>query len=300
MHPAPTADALIDEFVTHLRVERNLSARTVAAYSSDLGGYSGFLARRSVPAQDADHRVVRAYLAELDRAGYARRTIARRLASVRAFYRFLAERGPVLSSPAAVLNTPKIPTTLPEVASAEVVGRLIDTPDGSTDAGIRDRAILELLYASGVRISELTGLDIGHVDFGQRHVRVLGKGAKERIVPLHPLAMERIGLYLRLSRPRLDKGRAGDALFLNRLGTRLTADGARRMFDKHLRSVGEALSLTPHSLRHTFATHLLENGADLRTVQELLGHVALSTTQIYTHLSTKHLREVHKGAHPRA
>jgi tyrosine recombinase XerC len=296
----PSPDALIDEFVAFVRVERNLSPRTVAAYASDLAGYAVFLERADIHPFDADHRVLRSYLADLDRARYARRTVARRLSAVRAFYRYLADRAYVASSPATVLSTPKIPARLPELVPADVLGRLLDAPDVTTDAGLRDRAILELLYASGLRISELTGLDVDDIDFGQGAVRAMGKGSKERIVPLHPLALERIHAYLRDARPHLDNGRAGSALFLNRLGTRLGADGARRMLHRYLDSLEVALDLTPHSLRHTFATHLLENGADLRTVQELLGHVALSTTQIYTHLSTKHLREVHKGAHPRA
>lgn len=300
MSDRPSADTLVDAFVTFMRVERNLSPRTVDAYASDLGGYTAFLEREGVHPFDADHRVLRSYLADLDRARYARRTVARRLAAVRAFYRYLTDRGYVTSSPATVLKTPKIPSRLPELVPTDVLGRLLEAPDADSAAGLRDRAILELLYASGLRISELTGLDVNDVDFGQGAVRVMGKGSKERIVPLHPLALERIRTYLRIARPRLDHGKAEGALFLNRLGTRFGSDGARRMLHRYLDSLEVALALTPHSLRHTFATHLLENGADLRTVQELLGHVALSTTQIYTHLSTKHLREVHKGAHPRA
>ncbi|MBN2839639.1 MAG: tyrosine-type recombinase/integrase, partial [Coriobacteriia bacterium] len=164
----------------------------------------------------------------------------------------------------------------------------------------RDRAILELLYATGIRVSELVGLDLGDLDLAQGLITVMGKGSRERTVPMHPVAILRLRAYLEQARGRLGKQRDDRAVFLNRLGGRLTDGGVRRLLDRHLSTLGAEAALTPHALRHTFATHLLEGGADLRTVQELLGHVALSTTQIYTHLSTKHLRDVHKGAHPRA
>jgi tyrosine recombinase XerC len=300
MTPRPQTSELVDAFLAFLRVERNVSPRTLAAYASDLAGYADYLDRRAVHAYDADHRVLRGYLAELEQARYARRTIARRLSALRAFYRFLVARGDLASSPALVLTTPRVPRHLPPTASSDLIARLLDTPDDTTPAGLRDRAILELLYASGVRVSELVALDVTDVDLNQGMLKVMGKGSKERIVPLHALACRRIQAYLRDGRLALDRGRSAGALFLNRSGTRLSADGVRRMLYRRLTELGEATDLTPHALRHTFATHLLEGGADLRTVQELLGHVALSTTQIYTHLSTKHLREVHKGAHPRA
>lgn len=300
MTPRPSTESLIDAFLAFLRIERNVSPRTIAAYASDLSQFSAFLDRQGKHALDADHRLLRSYLAELDRAHYSRRTVARRLSAIRAFYRFLVDRGHCASSPAVVLTTPRIPRRLPEIAPADLLSRLLELPGTTVPADLRDRAILELLYATGVRVSELTALDVGDVDLAQGLVTVMGKGAKQRIVPLHTLAIDRVREYLVAGRPRLDRGRGGQALFLNRLGTRLTSDGVRRMLDRRLDELGETISLTPHSLRHTFATHLLEGGADLRTVQELLGHVALSTTQIYTHLSTKHLRDVHKGAHPRA
>lgn len=296
----PSAESLIDEFIVHLRVERNLSPRTITAYASDLAGFRDWAAREGVHPLDADHRRLRRYLAELDRARYARRTVARRLASVRAFYRYLVTRGYLTGSPAAVLSAPRIPKRLPDVAPEPFLDELLSLPDVSTPQGLRDRAILELLYASGVRVSELTGLDLGDVDTASGTVRVMGKGARERIVPIHRLAVNQIAAYTRDGRPFLDKGAGENALFLNRLGTRLTPSGVRRMLDRHLASIAQSRHLTPHDLRHSFATHLLEGGADLRTVQELLGHVALATTQIYTHVSTKHLREVHRGAHPRA
>jgi tyrosine recombinase XerC len=277
-----------------------MSPHTVTAYSSDLGGFLRWADKAGIHVLDADHRSLRLYLAELDRARYARRTIARRLAAVRSFYRYLVRTGQLAASPAAVLSTPRLPKRLPDIGPADLVEQLLQAPDTSTPLGLRDRAILELLYASGIRVAELTGLDLGALDLSQGLVTVLGKGSRERTVPIHRLAVAALRTYLLDARPQLDRGKAGEAVFLNRLGTRLSSDGVRRMLDRQLETLGAAASVTPHVLRHTFATHLLEGGADLRTVQELLGHVALSTTQIYTHVSTKHLREVHKGAHPRA
>ena len=300
MTARPTSEALVDAYLTTLRVERNMSPHTVTAYASDLSGFLRWADKAGIHVLDADHRSLRLYLAELDRARYARRTIARRLAAVRSFYRYLVRTGTLPASPAAVLSTPRVPKRLPAIGPADLVEQLLQAPDTSTPLGIRDRAILELLYASGIRVSELTGLDLGATDLSQGLVTVMGKGSRERTVPIHRLAVGALRAYLLDARPQLDRGKAGEALFLNRLGTRLSSDGVRRMLDRQLETLGAAASVTPHVLRHTFATHLLEGGADLRTVQELLGHVALSTTQIYTHVSTKHLREVHKGAHPRA
>jgi len=296
----PTSESLVDAYLKHLKVERNVSPRTIAAYSSDLSGFLRWADKAGIHVFDADHRSLRSYLAELDRARYARRTIARRLAAVRSFYRYLIRTGQVSSSPAAVLATPRVPKRLPDIGTTDLVEGLMEAPDASTPLGMRDRAILELLYASGIRVSELTGLDLGALDLSQGLITVMGKGTRERIVPVHKLAVRTLRTYLTDARPLLDRGGGGEAVFLNRLGTRLSAGGVRRMLERHITTLGAAASVTPHVLRHTFATHLLEGGADLRTVQELLGHVALSTTQIYTHVSTKHLRDVHKGAHPRA
>lgn len=293
-------EQLADAFLEHLRVERNLSPRTVTAYASDIAGLCDWAAREGVHFLEADHRRLRRYLAEMDRAQYSKRTIARRLAAARSFYRYLVRRGLISSSPAAVLATPKAPKRLPDVAPESLIDQLLALPVVTEPSGLRDLAILELLYASGIRVSELSGLDLGDVDMASATVRVMGKGSRERIVPIHPLAIRRIREYLASGRPSLDKGKSQGALFLNRLGTRLRADGVRRMLERYLEELGQSARITPHDLRHSFATHLLEGGADLRTVQELLGHVALSTTQIYTHVSTRHLREVHKGAHPRA
>ena len=295
-----TSEGLVDEFVGYLRVERNLSPNTVKAYAADLASLLDWAEHENVHLLDADHRRLRRYLAELDQARYSKRTVARRLAAVRALYRYCVMRGYAEGSPAAVLSTPRLQRTLPAVAPEQLVTGLLAAPDTSTPLGLRDAAILELLYATGVRVSELSGLDMADVDLTGGTVRVMGKGSRERIVPMHPVAVRRLREYLSGGRPGLQRESSGSAFFLNRLGTRLTDGGIRRMMEKHLAGIGASAQMTPHALRHSFATHLLENGADLRTVQELLGHVALSTTQIYTHVSTKHLRDVHKGAHPRA
>lgn len=296
----PSPEQLVDLYLAHLRIERNLSPNTVRAYATDLAAFLDWTGRTGRHPLELDHRTLRGFLGEMDRARYARRTIARRLAAVRSFYRYLVTIGFASGSPAAALSAPKVPRHLPSVAPAGLLASLLETPDAGTPYGLRDRAILELLYASGLRVSELSGLDLKDVDLNAGTVRVMGKGSRQRMVPMHPLAVRRLREYLVGGRSHLASARSEEAFFLNRLGGRLTAGGIRRMLDGHLAAVGARHQLTPHDLRHTFATHLLEGGADLRTVQELLGHVALSTTQIYTHISTKHLRDVHRNAHPRA
>lgn len=295
---AEQSDRYITAFLESLRHERNASPRTIAAYGSDLGQFVDWLERQGLDVTTLTYRRLRGYLGELDRARYSRRTIARKLSSVRSFYAYMVDRGLVAGSPADVVATPKLPSRLPKIASTEAIAALIESPDPETHLGVRDRAILELLYAGGLRVSELTGLDVGDVDLRQGLVRVMGKGSKERIVPVHRIAVRRIAEYAETARPALNK-RSEEALFLARTGSRLSSDGVRRMMKRYLDKTGAAHDLSPHALRHSFATHMLEAGADLRSVQELLGHVALSTTQIYTHLSTQRLQEVHKSAHPR-
>lgn len=293
-----TADELIATYLESLRLERNASPRTVEAYASDLAQFSDWLERQHLDLATVTYRNLRGFLGELDRAQYARRTIARKLSAVRSLFAFLVDRGVLAGSPADVVQTPKLPARLPVIASADTISALIEAPDARTPLGSRDRAILELLYAGGLRVSELTGLDIADLDLAQGQVRVLGKGSKERIVPIHRIAVSRVAEYIAQARPKLDK-HAEEALFLNRMGGRLSADGVRRLMKRYLQQTGAALALSPHALRHSFATHMLEAGADLRSIQELLGHVALSTTQIYTHLSAQRLQDVHKNAHPR-
>jgi len=296
-----TPEELVDAFLLRLAVERGASPHTVRAYAADLSRYLEWAERAKVDPLHPSHRDMRRYLAELDRARYARRTIARRLSSVRTFFAGLAQEGVIDSDAAAVVATPKIPRHLPDVIPTDAIEPLLAAPDTATPTGLRDRALLEVLYAAGLRVGELASLTLPDIDLAQGQLKVLGKGSKERIVPLYPAATNAIRAYLADGRPSLEKARQpATALFLSVRGAPLTPDAVRRIFKKHLLTAGAALSLSPHAMRHTFATHLLESGADLRTVQELLGHVALSTTQIYTHLSIRRLQDVHRGAHPRA
>ena len=291
---------LVDRFLGHLRVERAASPQTVRAYSADLRRYLEWAERTGIDAIALTHRQMRLYLGEMDRAGYARRTIARRLSAVRSLFAFLVGEGLVGSDPSSVLTTPKLPTRLPRVIPDNELAALLGAPDLSTPVGLRDRAILELLYATGARVSEVVGLRIRDVDLPQGQVRLYGKGSKERIVPVYPVALTAVRTYLVEARPHLAKRSGEEHLFLSTRGNALSDDAVRRLFKSYGTQVGAEAHISPHSMRHTFATHLIESGADLRTVQELLGHVALSTTQIYTHLSMKRLQDVHRNAHPRA
>jgi integrase/recombinase XerD len=295
----PAAE-LVDRFLGHLALERGASPNTVRAYSADLARYLEWAQRSDIDPITLNHRQMRRYLAELDQAGYARRTVARRLSSVRSMFSYLLAEGLAASDPSSVLAAPKIPRRLPKIVPNDALQAMLETPDATTPVGLRDRAVLELLYATGARVSELSGLCLGDLDLAQGQLTVMGKGSKERIIPVHRKAIAVMRTYLSDGRPALAKPDSDDHVFLSSRGKPMSADAIRRMFKHVLSTVGTIQSLSPHSMRHTFATHLVEAGADLRTVQELLGHVALSTTQIYTHLSMKRLQDVHKGAHPRA
>jgi integrase/recombinase XerD len=300
MTDATSASVLVDRFLTHLRVERALSPNTVRAYSGDLARFLEWAERAAEDPLRLPPTSMRRYLAEMDRARYSRRTIARRLSAVRSFYAYLRLTGVASVDPAAIVATPKLPSRLPKTVPVDLLEALLDAPDPETPSGARDRAVLELLYATGARVGEVAGLSLGDVDLASGQVRVTGKGDKQRVLPIHQEAVRRMRVYIEVARPAL-KPRAGEsAVFLNRSGTRLTDGGIRRLMKRHMDAIGGAAGLTPHALRHTFATHLLEAGADLRSVQELLGHIALSTTQIYTHLGMRRLRAVHRDSHPRA
>ncbi len=297
---APDPAASVDRFLEHLRNERNASPQTLRAYSSDLARFLEWAERSGADPFGTDPRILRRYLTDLSRAHYARRTIARRLSAIRSLFAYLNREGVLTADPASVVATPKLESRLPRLVPSDVLSDLLDVADPATPRGSRDRAILETLYATGARVSELVGIDLGDLDAHGGQVRVTGKGDKQRILPLHHEALARIDAYLRDGRPALHPAPDEPALFLNRMGTRLTDGGVRRMLASRLGEIGVAAGVTPHTLRHTFATHLLEAGADLRTVQDLLGHSSLSTTQIYTHLGAQRLQRVHKAAHPRA
>ncbi|MDP2233859.1 MAG: tyrosine recombinase XerC [Actinomycetota bacterium] len=290
---------LVDAFLRRIEDLKGYSPHTVRAYASDLRAYLEWAKRAGFDPIALTHRQLRLYLAELDRAKYARRTIARRLAAVRSLFAFLLEEGIVDSDPSSILSAPKLQSRLPKTVPDDTLAALLAAPDVGISLGLRDRVVIEVLYATGIRVSELVGLDVGDVDLTQGQLRVMGKGSKERIVPIHRAAAGAIRDYLHSGRPELHRVTT-DALLLSPRGNRLSADSVRRLLKRYLEAVGGALSISPHTLRHTFATHLVEAGADLRTVQELLGHVALSTTQIYTHVGRRRLKDVHEDAHPRA
>jgi integrase/recombinase XerC len=293
----------IGEFLNYLTYERNVSVNTVAAYRDDLESFLSFLseeyftmARDQLDLQKVDHLAVRSYLAYLNRRNLSRSSIARHLSALRSFFKYLMREGVVTANPARSVATPKREKPLPAVMQTADVTILIEQPDLDTPFGIRDRAWLELLYASGLRISELVGIDVGDIELGAKLVKVRGKGSKERIVPFGGKAAQAIREYLGVRKSDGEE----EALFLNYRGQRITARSVRRLFDKYVRSAALHSGISPHTMRHSFATHLLNAGADLRGIQELLGHASLSTTQKYTHLSDWQLIEVYKKTHPRA
>ncbi len=295
-------------YLDHLTVERGLSPHTLSAYRRDLGRYLAFLEARDVERpSDVDPSIVRSFLASVsasthgdDERPYAATSVARTLSSVRSFQRFLLREGVTDRDPARDVSQPKRPRRLPRPLPVDDVTRLLETPDPATAAGSRDRAILELLYGSGLRISELVGLDVDDIDLEEGTVRVLGKGGKERSVPLGRYAREAVGSYLTRSRPELASVGSRGALFLNQRGGRITRQSCSRSLAGYVRLAGIERHVSLHTLRHSFATHLLEGGADVRVVQELLGHASVATTQVYTLVTEEHLREVYYTSHPRA
>ena len=288
------AAAAIEAFCDALRVERNASTHTVRAYRIDLADYARWARRASVDPLTATHRQLRRYLGELDQAQYSRTTINRRLSALRSFFRWLNVTGRVDVDPACLLQGPKQPKSLPHVIRPADMARLLSVY-GKRDAqgneraqsptDLRNQALLEFLYACGARVSEASGLKVGNVDFASGQVKVFGKGSKERIIPLHDLAVSSLRAYLTAGRPRILDGKQSEYVFVSTRGNRMTTDAIRKVFKAALREAGLDETLSPHDMRHTFATDLLDGGADLRSVQEMLGHASLSTTQIYTHLS---------------
>ncbi len=305
-------EQLLDQFLEHLRYERNVSAHTLRNYKSDLEQFLAYLspvnkesASRQYPEiGQIDHLTIREWLSTLHSEHKKKSSVARKLAALRTFFQFLLREGIVELNPAKLVSTPRLEKKLPKHLSIEDAIRFIETPDIETDLGMRDRAILELLYATGVRVSELTTLSTGDIDLKQRLIRVTGKRRKERIVPFGEPALKALEAYLLvrdrfLAQAPISK-RDSEAVFLNYQGTRITTRSVGRMVEKYIRICAGMHDISPHALRHSFATHLLDSGADLRDIQELLGHARLSTTQIYTHVSMEKLIEVYDKAHPKA
>lgn len=287
----------IELFATYLETERNVSPHTLAAYRSDLAQLLAFAVSEKgegVSAQDIDHLLLRRYLAGLAKNS-KKSSIGRKLAAIRSFFRFLLRRSTVVKNPAELIATPKKEQRLPFHLDIDQATTLMEAPDDDHKYALRDRAILELLYSSGLRVSELTGLNIGELDLAGGMVRVTGKGGKERIVPVGSRALAAVQEYL----DERDSSVRG-ALFLNTRGRRINRRSVARIVDAHVQWIAAFKNISPHTLRHTFATHMLEGGADLRAIQELLGHASLSTTQKYTHVSIDRLMEVYDKAHPKA
>jgi len=306
-HPPAATDLapLSLDFLAHLELERGLSHNTVEAYRNDLQQLAGFMQRRRLGVLELTHSDLAEFLAELARGDSARApaspaTIARKVACIRSFYRHLRREGVIEHDPTAHLHAPPKQRRLPRVLTREQVSRLLEEPSGNDPLAVRDRALLEVMYACGLRASETVGLDLADVDFEEGLLRAHGKGSKERIVPVGRQALAALRAWCRIARPQLVGAGVQRRVFVNRRGGTLTRQGLYKIVQTHARRVGLSESMSPHTLRHTFATHLLNGGCDLRALQEMLGHADLATTQIYTHLSAERLKDAYFGAHPRA
>jgi integrase/recombinase XerC len=293
----------IGDFLDYLTYERNVSINTISAYRDDLESFVGFLcgdyftmARDQLDLRRVDHLAVRSYLAHLSRRKLSRSSTARHLSTLRSFFKYLMREGAVDANPARSVSTPKREKHLPSVLQTSEIALLLEQPDASSPLGMRDRAWLELLYASGLRISELVGVDVDDLELRARLVKVRGKGSKERIVPFGSKAEGALREWLASREARAEE----HAVFVNYRGDRITTRSVRRLFDRYVRAAALRAGISPHTMRHSFATHLLNAGADLRGIQELLGHASLSTTQKYTHLNDWQLIEVYRKTHPRA
>ncbi|MBR9982815.1 MAG: site-specific tyrosine recombinase XerD [Desulfatitalea sp.] len=295
-----TIDPLIDQYLNYLLVEKGLASKTVAAYAGDLGAYRDFLAARKIrQLADTDTGTSISYIIGLRKNGRGARTRARHLVALRGFYRYVTELGVMTHNPTKLVDLPKSGLKLPDVLDVEEIERLLAAPDCQTAVGKRDAAMLEVIYAAGLRVSELVELPMASIHMEAGFVRVLGKGSKERIVPIGRKALEALQAYLNDARPTLLKDHVSRYLFVARAGKPMTRQGFWKMLRRYGVMAGITKRITPHSLRHSFASHLLEGGADLRAVQMMLGHVDIATTQIYTHVAQKRLIDIHRRYHPR-
>lgn len=292
-------DDLIQDYLHYLKIERGLSENTRQSYRQDLKQYQQFLVSQKLTSFTEDRFIILGFLQAQTTAKKAQSSITRSISTLRKFYQYLAREGRIQKDPMLQIDSPKQGRHLPAVLSSEEIERLLKTPDTSTPLGLRDRAILEVLYATGLRVSELVRLKLTDLHLSLGLIQTLGKGDKERIIPIGDVAVDWINQYLERSRNRLTKGKDSPYLFVNFHGNGLTRQGIWKNLKVIVQAAGIDKDVTPHTLRHSFATVLLENGADLRIVQELLGHSDISTTQIYTHISKKHLTEVYQRSHPR-
>jgi integrase/recombinase XerD len=293
-------DHILDQYLHYILVEKGLSRNTIDAYSHGLNRFLDFLRRKGIQeVPDISKLDVRAFLLTLKRKGLSAKTVVRNLAAIRSFFQFLIREGIVEANPIEELESPKIEKRLPEILTLKEVEQLLEQPNAQTPIGIRDRTMLEVLYATGMRVSELTQLPIHQVNLEGGYVLVFGKGSKERIIPLGSEAMKWVTLYLKTARERLAKGKERLSLFINRSGEGMSRQQVWKSIKAYGRRAGIWKRITPHLLRHSFASHLLERGADLRSVQLLLGHADISTTQIYTHVTGERLKKIHQRYHPR-
>jgi len=293
-----TSEALVKQFADYIRVERGLAANTVKSYSQDLMDFAKFVESRNLDSVlEAKRLDIAGYLAHLRQRGLASSTVDRRTDSLRSFYRFLSAEKYIADDPTRLIESARSWSKLPAVLSVEEVQLLLDQPDTSEPLGLRNKVIFEIMYAAGLRVSELIQLRITDLNLEIGYVRCLGKGSKERVIPIGSKALAAVQEYLDFGRPRLHP--KDDYLLVNYMGKKLTRDGVRRIIQKIAKSAGIEKNISPHTLRHCFATHLLERGADLRSLQEMLGHADISTTQIYTHVDSKRLKEIHQKFHPR-
>lgn len=290
----------IDHFISHLRLERGLAELSIEAYASDLSRYADFMDANGLtrPTEDDTYAILK-HMIGLREEGLGTRSRARHLVAIRSFYRFLAEEKIIGSDPSALIDFPKTGLKLPDTLSVSEVQKLLDAPDTATARGMRDSAMIELLYAAGLRVSELIHLTVNDINLDAGFVRVFGKGAKERVVPMGHYAMDKLSAYLETARPLLLKHHTSATLFVARAGKPMTRQGFWKLLNKYTLKAGLTGKISPHTLRHSFATHLLEGGADLRVVQVMLGHADIATTQIYTHITGEHLRTMHRTFHPR-
>jgi len=297
----------IGSFLNYLTVEKGFSENTIAAYRNDLNQLASFIGeeaakRGSIPPWSSFGRQgMLSYMLNLKERNYAPTTVARKVAATKSFFNFMVAEGNIKDNPAQNVGSPKVGKSLPNPISISQVRLLLEQPTKlSTPEAKRDRAMLELLYASGMRVSESVSLNLGDVDMEEGYVRCFGKGRKERLIPIYERAASVVGEYIKEARPRLVRNDAERALFVNRRGDRLTRQGFWQILKGYAKSADLGVQITPHTLRHSFATHMLSGGADLRSVQELLGHANISTTQVYTHLTTEHVRRTYERSHPRA
>jgi len=297
--------ALVDSYFIYLESEKNLAFKTIKAYNNDWIDFYDFLEKDlaidllTAGVEAIDHLLMRKYLAQLNRRELQRSTIARRVAAIKSCFAYAVRKELIEANPLENVTAPKIPKKLPRYLEQSEMAQVLDQPSAVTDSGLRDKALLELLYGAGIRVSELVGLDSDNIDLTYGYVRVTGKGNRERLVPIGKPAVEALGAYTKEVRDRWNTGSI-TALFLNRKGGRLSDRSVRSLAGKYCRQAAAKEILSPHGFRHSFASHLLDNGADLRAVQELLGHKKISSTQIYTHVSRSRLRKVYHLAHPRA